>query len=97
MIFCQDRRQAFLALMFLSKRVMPGTSNFRGGMSAIILGPLLGILNRFSSVKTEANWSLNTSAFCSLFVISAFPDFRVPTPRLSFLVDLMYDQNLLLV
>ena len=83
--------------MFLSKRVMPRISNFRGEISAIMLGLLFGILNRFSSVKTEANWSLNTSVFCSLFVISAFPDFRVPTPRLSFLVDLMYDQNLLLV
>ena len=76
---------------------MPETSNFSGGMSVMVLGPMFGILNRFSSVKTEANWSLNFSAFCSLFTISVSPDFRVPTPRLSFLVDLMYDQNLLLI
>ena len=38
--------QAFLSFMFHNKRVMPETSNFRGGMSAIILGPLLGMLNQ---------------------------------------------------
>ena len=38
--------QAFLALMFLNKRVMPETSNFRRGMFAIILGPLLVMLNQ---------------------------------------------------
>ena len=43
---------AFLALMFLNKRVMPETSNFRGGMSAIILGPLLFKRDATLTVKT---------------------------------------------
>ena len=43
--YCQHHGP-FWALIFLNKRVMPETSNFRGGLSTIIIGPLLEMLKQ---------------------------------------------------